>query len=640
MSAVKEIVGEFGDSDDDILQALQMQNYDIDQTVAAIIAFHGGDDAPNGGGGGGGGGGDDDDDDAGAARAPAPARGGGGSRARRRRRRRGRALAAPPSRRAGVSAASSTGGSRRSGRAAALVPSPRSRARPSSGRRATARRRRLGKVYRARLGEGHGSVAIKRLDAGGMQGDDEFVAEIAFLAELLHPNLVRLLGYAHAEGASGGERALVYELLAGGALDDRLARARGAARPLTWAQRLSVALDRARGLHHLHSKGSTARRAARAASSRSPRLSDQRAMAHIHCDIKSANILLDEHDRAKLCDFGLMRKQRARAADGGNGRADAAQPTMHLRGSWGYICPEYARTGRVSTKVDIYAYGVVMLELLTGLPAIDERCDPRDLVARVQPKLAALASSGGGAAAAAAADALLDAHARGWPADSAAGFAEITGACLAASSAARCSTEEMLGAVVSLESLALEKAAESALNSGAAAKASSAPRRPPPPPRRRPAPRAARTPRRRRRAPRTPSPPRGATRRSRSPAEARSLPTALAAPMPRKANKAGALGALGALGGAPARTALPVLRPDGAAKAEPAGGAPFGAGGVSFVQLAAPDLKVGGRHVLSSELGPSNAGKRTRCRSSPSRSCASRRRSRAAAAVARGRSAR
>ena len=322
-------------------------------------------------------------------------------------------------------------------------------------------------MYARGLGEGHGSVAIKRLDAGGMQGEDEFVAEIAFLAELLHPNLVRLLGYAHAEGASGGERALVYELLAGGALDDRArARARRGAAAHVGAAALGRARRRARpappaleGARRLD-----ARRERQARARRGPR-GEPRDGAH------PLRHQVGEHParraRPPSCaTLGSCASARARA-DGG---AVAAHTTASLRGSWGYICPEYARTGRVSTKVDVYACGVVMLELLTGLPAIDERYEPRgDLVARVQPKLAALASSGGGAAAAAAADALLDAHARGWPADSAAGFAEITGACLAASARRGARPREMLGAVVSLESLALEKAAESALNSGAAA---------------------------------------------------------------------------------------------------------------------------------------------------------------------------
>ncbi len=173
------------------------------------------------------------------------------------------------------------------------------------------------------------------------------------------------------------ERCLVYALMVNGSLEQNLAATGYNGRaPLPWALRLRVAVGAARGLDFLHSQ---------------PRL------MCVHRDIKSANILLDEKMNARIGDFGIMR-QWGRVSSGRTATSLANTPspgsfaathltTQHLQGTWGYICPQYARTGQLSPKCDVFSFGVVLLEILTGRSAINPRRQPRDLVSQVEDSL-------------------------------------------------------------------------------------------------------------------------------------------------------------------------------------------------------------------------------------------------------------
>ncbi|GAA0154393.1 hypothetical protein Leryth_014763 [Lithospermum erythrorhizon] len=198
----------------------------------------------------------------------------------------------------------------------------------------------FGAVYKGELDDGT-QIAVKRMEAGVVsnKGLDEFRAEIAVLSKVRHRHLVSLMGFA----VEGNERLLVYEYMPEGALSRHIFRWKSLnLMPLSWAKRLIIALDVARGMEYLHS------------------------LAHqsfIHRDLKSANILLSNDFRAKVADFGLVKL----APD-----SDRSVATR-LAGTFGYLAPEYAVTGKITTKVDVFSFGVVLMELLTGLTALDEQ---------------------------------------------------------------------------------------------------------------------------------------------------------------------------------------------------------------------------------------------------------------------------
>ncbi|XP_027341791.1 receptor-like kinase TMK4 [Abrus precatorius] len=197
----------------------------------------------------------------------------------------------------------------------------------------------FGVVYKGELHDGT-KIAVKRMEsvAMGNKGMNEFQAEIAVLSKVRHRHLVALLGYC----INGNERLLVYEYMPQGTLTQHLFewREHGYA-PLTWKQRVAIALDVARGVEYLHS------------------LAQQ---SFIHRDLKPSNILLGDDMRAKVADFGLVKN----APDG------KYSVETRLAGTFGYLAPEYAATGRVTTKVDVYAFGVVLMELITGRKALDD----------------------------------------------------------------------------------------------------------------------------------------------------------------------------------------------------------------------------------------------------------------------------
>ncbi|XP_062190729.1 probable serine/threonine-protein kinase PBL11 [Phragmites australis] len=179
-------------------------------------------------------------------------------------------------------------------------------------------------------------VAIKKLKKESFQGHKEWLAEVTYLGQLHHENLVKLVGYC---SDSENNKLLVYEYMLRGSLENHLFR-RGT-QPLSWAMRVSIAVDVARGLFFLHGQDNPV----------------------IFRDLKSSNVLLDSDYRAKLSDFGLAR-------NGPTG--DKSHVSTRVVGTRGYAAPEYIAKGHLSVKSDIYSFGVVLLELLTGRRALDE----------------------------------------------------------------------------------------------------------------------------------------------------------------------------------------------------------------------------------------------------------------------------
>lgn len=196
----------------------------------------------------------------------------------------------------------------------------------------------FGKVYKGTLCDGR-AVAIKKLDRSGLAGDSQFELEINLLNMMQHPNIVSLLGVC----TEGTERMAVLEFASKGSvrdlLDDQLS-------PLSWPQRVQIAVGAAWGLRYLH---------------------DYFDPPFIHRDFKTSNILVTEHGKALVADFNLVR----RMSRGVNEDNMTAPESTQVVGTFGYIGPEYFQTGRLNEKSDVWAYGVVLLELLTGAPVID-----------------------------------------------------------------------------------------------------------------------------------------------------------------------------------------------------------------------------------------------------------------------------
>ncbi|XP_020260775.1 brassinosteroid LRR receptor kinase BRI1-like, partial [Asparagus officinalis] len=178
----------------------------------------------------------------------------------------------------------------------------------------------FGDVYKAQLKDGS-VVAIKKLIHISGQGDREFMAEMETIGRIKHRNLVPLLGYCKV----GEERLLVYEYMKYGSLEDVLHDRKKAGIKLNWAARRKIAVGAARHI--------------------------------IHRDMKSSNVLLDENLEARVSDFGMARMMSA---------MDTHLSVSTLAGTPGYVPPEYYQSFRCTTRGDVYSYGVVLLELLTG----------------------------------------------------------------------------------------------------------------------------------------------------------------------------------------------------------------------------------------------------------------------------------
>ncbi|XVE51218.1 hypothetical protein DITRI_Ditri02bG0022200 [Diplodiscus trichospermus] len=188
----------------------------------------------------------------------------------------------------------------------------------------------FGPVYKGNLPDGR-IVAVKRLSSSSGQGKEEFVNEVGLISKLQHKNLVRLFGFCIGKE----ERILVYEFMANKSLDkflfDPIKRAE-----LCWRKRFNIIQGVARGLLYLHHDS---------------------CLTVIHRDLKTSNILLDDKMNPKISDFGL-----ARICQGTQYVAN----TRRVAGTLGYMSPEYALTGIFSVKSDVFSFGVLLLEIISG----------------------------------------------------------------------------------------------------------------------------------------------------------------------------------------------------------------------------------------------------------------------------------
>ncbi|AES76893.2 putative protein kinase RLK-Pelle-PERK-1 family [Medicago truncatula] len=192
----------------------------------------------------------------------------------------------------------------------------------------------FGSVHKGILPDGK-EIAVKQLKADSSQGESEFKAEVEIISRVHHKHLVSLVGYCSA----GYEMLLAYEFVPNKTLEFHL---HGKAQTiLDWSARQLIAVGSAKGLEYLHEDCN-------------PKI--------IHRDIKAANILLDSKFEAKVADFGLAK----------DSPDSSTHVSTQVKGTFGYLDPEYAYTGRLTDKSDVYSYGVVLLELITGRVAIDK----------------------------------------------------------------------------------------------------------------------------------------------------------------------------------------------------------------------------------------------------------------------------
>lgn len=206
----------------------------------------------------------------------------------------------------------------------------------------------FGSVFFGKLPGGK-EIAVKVLSLFSKQGIHEFQNEVDLLSRVHHKNLVSLLGYCN----ESKELMLIYEHMSGGSLRDHLYGPKAGISELNWKTRLKIALDAAQGLEYLH-LGCT------------PQI--------IHRDVKTANILLDSNLKGKLADFGLSRM----AID-----EEATHVTTTVKGTAGYLDPEYFRTQKLTERSDVYSFGVVLLEILCGRPPINPNL-PEDEINLIQ----------------------------------------------------------------------------------------------------------------------------------------------------------------------------------------------------------------------------------------------------------------
>ncbi|KAG7578537.1 Protein kinase domain [Arabidopsis thaliana x Arabidopsis arenosa] len=191
----------------------------------------------------------------------------------------------------------------------------------------------FGYVFKGMLRNGK-EVAVKQLKEGSSQGEREFQAEVGIISRIHHRHLVALVGYCIADT----QRLLVYEFVPNNTLEFHL---HGKGRPtMEWSSRMKIAVGSAKGLSYLHENCN-------------PKI--------IHRDIKASNILIDFKFEAKVADFGL-----AKIASDTN-----THVSTRVMGTFGYLAPEYASSGKLTEKSDVFSFGVVLLELITGRRPID-----------------------------------------------------------------------------------------------------------------------------------------------------------------------------------------------------------------------------------------------------------------------------
>ncbi|KAI4323209.1 hypothetical protein L6164_022832 [Bauhinia variegata] len=192
----------------------------------------------------------------------------------------------------------------------------------------------FGPVYKGTLDDGTGRViAVKQLSAGSHQGKSQFVAEIATISAVQHRNLVKLYGCC----IEGDNRLLVYEYLENKSLDQALF---GNFLNLNWTTRFDICMGVARGLAYLH---------------------EESRLRIVHRDVKASNILLDHELVPKISDFGLAKLYDDKMT----------HITTRVAGTIGYLAPEYAMRGHLTEKADVFSFGVVALEIISGRPNSD-----------------------------------------------------------------------------------------------------------------------------------------------------------------------------------------------------------------------------------------------------------------------------
>ncbi|KAL9399167.1 hypothetical protein Peur_008128 [Populus x canadensis] len=192
----------------------------------------------------------------------------------------------------------------------------------------------FGVVYYGKMKDGR-EIAVKVLTSNSYQGKREFTNEVTLLSRIHHRNLVQFLGYCQEDGKS----MLVYEFMHNGTLKEHLYGPLKRGKSINWIKRLEIAEDAAKGIEYLHTGC---------------------VPAIIHRDLKSSNILVDKNMRAKVADFGLSKL----AVDG------ASHVSSIVRGTVGYLDPEYYISQQLTDKSDVYSFGVILLELMSGQEAI------------------------------------------------------------------------------------------------------------------------------------------------------------------------------------------------------------------------------------------------------------------------------
>ncbi|XXG65310.1 hypothetical protein AAC387_Pa05g3044 [Persea americana] len=200
----------------------------------------------------------------------------------------------------------------------------------------------FGTVYRGALSNGAQIVAVKRLDGVVEEGEREFHTEMNAIGRTHHRNLVRLLGFC----ADGPHRLLVYEYMSNGSLADLLFSPE---RRPNWNDRVRIAMDIARGIIYLHEDCET---------------------PIIHCDIKPQNILMDEFYRAKISDFGLAKLMKP----------DQTRTFTGVRGTRGYVAPEWHRNMPLTVKADVYSFGIMLLEIICCRRNVETKAEEKEKI--------------------------------------------------------------------------------------------------------------------------------------------------------------------------------------------------------------------------------------------------------------------